>query len=372
MVVAKRNMGTRPKGGVFERSGEKSRKRGCWKLQCGGRPGNDNPVKEDAMKRYIASVAVLLCLTLIVCLFGTGETLAQSLGSKPIKLMVAAGPGGAEDLAARALAPLLQERLKTSVTVENNPGAGGKMAFEKLMKAEPDGHTLAVYTYPKSIIQEHIGKTNFRTMDFTPVYAWSTTWPVLVVNPESPFKTFDDFVKGAKAKPLAGGISNLGGQIHLLSLIFMDELGAKVNWVPYNSAAESLTAVAGKHLDFVIALTGSAAPLLDAGKVRPIILLGDQRDPFLPNVPAPKDLGFTFVSIPTSHCAMAPPKMAPAVLKILEAAFADACKDPIFLDFMQKRKMTVNPVTSEQLGKLTRELYPRIEKMAPALQAEVK
>lgn len=335
-------------------------------------PGTDKHIKEDAMKRFVASVAVFLFLPALVCCLGTGEALAEDLGSKPIKLMVAAGPGGAEDLAARALAPLLQERLKTSVSVENNPGAGGKMAFEKLMKADPDGHTLAVYTYPKSIIQEHIGKTNFRTMDFTPVYAWSSTWPVLVVNPDSSFQTFADFVKGAKEKPLAGGISNLGGQIHLLSLIFMDELGAKVNWVPYNSAAESLTAVAGKHLDFVIALTGSAAPLLDAGKVRPLLLLGDQRDPFLPNVPAPKDLGFNFASIPTSHCAMAPPKTPPAILKILEAAFADAVKDPVFIDFMKKRKMTLAPVTSAQLGKLTKELYPRIAKMAPALKAEIK
>lgn len=324
------------------------------------------------MKRSVASVSVLLCLTVLVCWSGTGEALEGSLGSKPVKLLVAAAPGGAEDLAARALAPLLQLRLKTTVSVENNAGAGGKMAFEKLQKADPDGHTLAVYTYPKSIIQELTGKTNFRTMDFTPIYAWSSTWPVLVVHPDSSFKTFDDFVKGAKVKPLAGGISNLGGQIHLLSLIFMHDLGAKVNWVPYNSSAESLTAVAGKHLDFVIALTGSAATMLDAGRLRPLLLLGDQRDPFLPNVPAPKDLGLNFASIPTSHCAMGPPKMPPAILKILEAAFADAVKDPMFVDFMKNRKMTLAPMTSEQLGNLTKELYPRIKKMVPLLRAELK
>ena len=324
------------------------------------------------MKRNLASVAVFLCLTVLICGVGQGDALAQGLGSKPIKLLVAAAPGGAEDLAARALSPLLQTRLKTTVSVENNPGAGGKMAFEKLQKADPDGHTLSVYTYPKSIIQELTMKTNFRTMDFTPIYAWSKTFPVLVVHPDSSFKTFDDFVKAAKTKPLSGGISNLGGQIHLIALIFMDNLSAKVNWVPYNSAAESLTAVAGKHLDFVIALTGSAAAMLDAGRLRPLLLLGDERDPFLPSVPTPKDLGFTLESIPTSHVAMGPPKMSPAILKTLEAAFADAVKDPLFVDFMNKRKMTLAPVTSAQLGKLTQDLYPIIKKMAPALQAEMK
>jgi tripartite-type tricarboxylate transporter receptor subunit TctC len=324
------------------------------------------------MKREGASVAVSLCLIVLFCCSGAAGVLAQDLGSKPVKLLVAAAPGGAEDLAARALSPLLQARLKTTVSVENNPGAGGKMAFEKLQKADPDGHTLSVYTYPKSIIQELTMKTNFRTLEFTPIYAWSKTFPVLVVHPDSSLKAFEDFVKAAKAKPLSGGISNLGGQIHLIALIFMDKLGAKVNWVPYNSAAESLTAVAGKHLDFVIALTGSAAAMLDAGRLRPLLLLGDDRDPFLPDVPTPKDLGLTLDSIPTSHVAMGPPKMSPATLKTLEAAFADAVKDPVFVDFMKKRKMTLAPLTSAQLGKLTQDLYPIIKQMAPALQAEIK
>jgi hypothetical protein len=70
--------------------------------------------------------------------------------------------------------------------------------------------------------------------------------------------------------------------------------------------------------------------------------------------------------------SQSPAPMPPAILKTLEAAFADAVKDPVFIDFMKKRKMTVATLTSEQLGKLTKELYPRIEKMAPALQREMK
>jgi tripartite-type tricarboxylate transporter receptor subunit TctC len=321
-------------------------------------------------KRRAAGIFFSLCI--LFCSVGAGDGLAASLGSKPVKLLVAAGPGGAEDLAARALAPLLQMRLKTTVSVENNPGAGGKMAFEKLQKADPDGHTLCVYTYPKSIILEYMGKTGYKTSDFSPIFAWSKTSPVLVVHPDSSFKTFNDFAKEAKARPLAGGVSNLGGNIHLISVILMDDLGAKVNWVPYNSSAESLTALAGKHLEFVIALTGSAAALLDAGKIKPLLLLDDERDPFVPNVPTPKELGVKLASVPTIHAAMAPPKTPAEIVKTLEAAFADAAKDPVFVDFMQKRKMTLAPVTSEQLGKLTKELYPRIEKIAPALQSESK
>lgn len=56
--------------------------------------------------------------------------------------------------------------------IENQPGAGGKVGFEKFQKAEPDGHTLITFTFPKSIIIEYMDKTGYRTKDFTPVYAW--------------------------------------------------------------------------------------------------------------------------------------------------------------------------------------------------------
>lgn len=322
------------------------------------------------MNRYFPIVTVILSLSVFVCLVGAGGTWAATLGSKSVKLLVASAPGGAEDMSARALAPLLQQKLNTTVSVENNPGAGGKMAFEKLQKADPDGRTLAVYTFPKSIILEYMSKTNYRTRDFTPIYAWSKTWPLLVVHIDSAWKTFDEFVKAAKAKPLAGGVSNLGGVIHLVSLIVMDDLGVKVNWVPYHSSAESLTALAGKHLDFVIALTGSASPLLDAGKIRPLLLFSEQRDPYVPNVPIPKELGFGLPSVPSIHCAMAAPNTPVPVAKTLERAFVTATEDPVFVDFMKRRKMTVDPVTSENLGKMVKDLYPRIEKIAPALQGK--
>jgi tripartite-type tricarboxylate transporter receptor subunit TctC len=317
------------------------------------------------------SIMILFGFLVFALLFPIdGEAANPSFGNSPVTFMVAAGPGGAEDLAARALAPLMKQRLNVAVNVENFPGAGGKMAFNKLQKAEPDGHTLSVYTFPKSIILEYMDKTNYRTRDFTPVYAWSKTYPLLVVPAESPFKSFDEFAKAAKAKPLSGGVSNRGGVIHLVSLIFMDEIGAKVKWVPFDSSAESLTALAGKHIDFVISLTGSAASLLDAGKIRPLLLIADQRDPFVPNVQTPKELGFTIPSVPSIHAAMAPPKTPAATVKILETAFTSAAKDPMFLDFMKNRKMTVDHVPSEELGAMVKDLYPRIEKIAPALKSE--
>ena len=76
------------------------------------------------------------------------------------------------------------------------------------------------------------------------------------------WKTFDEFVKAARAKTLSGGLSGRGSLTHLAGLVAMDELGIKVNWVPYDSAVESTAALAGKHLDFTVCLPTSAASLM--------------------------------------------------------------------------------------------------------------
>src|SRR3989304_1217426 len=172
----------------------------------------------------------------------TAAVSAAEFPSKPIKLIVTAGAGGGEDTEARALAPFVEKHLKTSVVIENQPGAGGKIAFEKFQKTEPDGYTLITYTFPKSVIIEYQGKTNYRTKDFTPIFAWSRSSQLLVVNGET-WKTFDEFLKAAKGKPLSGGLSGRGSTTHLMGLIALDELGIdKDNWVPYEGSAGSVAA----------------------------------------------------------------------------------------------------------------------------------
>lgn len=178
---------------------------------------------------------------------------------KPIKLIVTAAAGGGEDAEARGIAPYLEKYLGVSIQIENQPGAGGKIAFEKFQRTEPDGYTLITYTFPKSVIIEYMDKTGYKTKDFTPVFAWSRSNQLLVVHADT-WKTFDEFLKAAKTKILAGGLSGRGSTTHLAGLVAIEELGIKVNWVPYEGSAGSVAALAGKHLDFTICLVTSAVP----------------------------------------------------------------------------------------------------------------
>ena len=293
---------------------------------------------------------------------------AADFPTRPVKLIVTAAPGGGEDTEARAIAPFVEKHLGQQVVIENQAGAGGKIAFEKFVNVKPDGYTLITYTFPKSVIIEYQGKTGYKTRDFTPIFAWSRSSQILVVNGES-WKTFGEFLKAAREKPLSGGLSGRGSTTHLMGLIALDELGInKVNWVPYEGSAGSVTALAGKHLDFTISLATSAVPLIQAGKLRPLLLFSDKRDPYLPDVPIPKELGFEMSFIPTLRGVEAPANTPAEVVKVLEDAFRKAAQEQGFIDIAAKRKMVLQPVGSKEYAKAVADVYPRIAKFESMLK----
>jgi tripartite-type tricarboxylate transporter receptor subunit TctC len=315
------------------------------------------------LRKRFFSVFIAGMMFLSLCPLAAGADFPK----KPIKIVVCAGAGGGEDTEARGIAPYLEKYAGVSVLVENQPGAGGKIAFEKFQKTDPDGYTLLTYTFPKSIIIEYMDKTNYRTKDFTPVFFWSRANQLLVVHADN-WKTFDEFLKAAKAKTLAGGLSGRGSTTHLAGLVAMDELGVKVNWVPYEGSAGSNAALAGKHLDFNICLATSAVPLIQAGKLRPLVMFSDKRDPFFPDVPVPKELGFDVTPMPGIRGAEGPPNTPAPIVKILEEAFSKAVQEPGFIEFSKKRKMLLHPMKGEEFRQNVDSTYRHVEKFQAMLK----
>jgi len=310
----------------------------------------------------------LMALICVMMLFALSQgTWADEFPKKPIKMIVTAAAGGGEDMEARAIAPFVEKYLKVNVTIENQPGAGGKIAFEKFQRVEPDGYTLISYTFPKSVIIEHIDKTSFRTKDFTPIFAWSRGNQVLVVHADT-WKTFNEFLKAAKSRTLSCGLSGRGSTVHLAGLVAVEELGIKVNWVPYEGSAGSIAALAGKHLDFTICLSTSAVSLTKAGKIRPLLIFSDKRDPYFPDVPIPKELGFEVTPIPGIRGVEAPPKTPASIVRVLEEAFSKAVKEPGFIEVAKNRQIVLQPLSSKEFGQLVEATYPKVAKFSGMLK----
>lgn len=313
------------------------------------------------MMKHVERLTALFLVVGLALFFVSSTAFAQDFPKKPIKLIATADVGGGEDTEARGIAPFLQKYLGVTVMVENQGGAGGKIAFDKFQKTDPDGYSMIVSTFPKSVIIEYMGKVGYRTKDFTPVYAWALTNQLLVGHADT-WKNINEFLKDAKTRTLSGGLSGRGSTTHLAGLVAMDGLGVKVNWVPYEGSAGSVAALAGKHLDFTLCLSTSATSLIQAGKLRPLLLFGDERDPYLPDVPTPKEIGLNIPSMPALRGAETPPNTSPAIVKILEAGFEKAVKDPAFVDWAKKRKMVLRSFTSREFGKILLDTYPQVEK----------
>src|SRR3989304_5781470 len=119
-------------------------------------------------KKIVQSVLMIAVGLLLIIQPARGADFPK----KSVKIIITSGVGGGEDSDARALAPFLQKQLGVNVLIENQPGAGGKIAFERFQKTEPDGYSVVLYNFPKSIIIEYMGKVNFNTRDFIPTSSW--------------------------------------------------------------------------------------------------------------------------------------------------------------------------------------------------------
>jgi tripartite-type tricarboxylate transporter receptor subunit TctC len=148
----------------------------------------------------------------------------------------------------------------------------------------------------------------------------------------------------------------------------MDGLGVKVNWVPYEGSAGSVAALAGKHLDFTLCLSTSATSLIQAGRLRPLLLFGDERDPYLPDVPTPKEVGLNIPSMPALRGAETPPRTPAAIVKVLENGFSKAVNDPAFIDWAKKRRMVLRSFNAQAFGKGLTDSYAQVEKYQQMLK----
>ncbi len=306
-----------------------------------------------------------------ICLMPATRTWAAPprVGTFPerqITMLVAYAPGGKMDLEARALAMQLKKYLGVSVIIQNVPGANGRLGLTKLYRSKPDGYVIGGITIPNIQLVEVMSKAEFRSNDFTKIFAWSANNASLAV-PVDKWNSLEEFVSAGKAKTLSCGISGIGGSAHLAGLILEATLGLKFNWVPFNSGAEAAAALAGKHIDAATVSTASILPLQRAGRVKALVILAQERDQTMPEIPVPNELGYKYAAIPSVNGVAGPPGLAAAKVKLLEAAFAKAAKEPEFIAWAKRTGTELDMKNSRTLEKLTEDMTREVVKYSHLL-----
>ena len=224
----------------------------------------------------------------ILALATGGAALAQEFPAKPIRLINGFAPGGPLELISRVIAGPLSERLGQPVVVESRPGASGIIAAEAIAKAEPDGHTLGMFTGAHTTFPA-LGKTlPYDTVDsFQPVTSVVFYAFVVAVRADHEARTMRQLIDIAKANPgkLNYGSAGNGTTSHLTGELLKLMAGINLVHVPYKGDAGSMTALLGGEIQVSIATTVGIAPRIQAGTLRALAITSPARWRGLPEVP---------------------------------------------------------------------------------------
>jgi tripartite-type tricarboxylate transporter receptor subunit TctC len=223
--------------------------------------------------------------------------------SRPLRIVVPNGAGGAADLTARVIGQQIAGPLGQGVIIENRPSAGGIVAAETVARAEPDGHTMLLVSSGTAVSAALFKSLPFDTLkDFAPVSMLATFDLALVVNQRGPLRTLGDFLAEARARPgkLNLGTPQIGTTQHLAAELFRATAGIDVQVVPFNGTPPALTALLGGQIDAVLDILGPLMPQIGSRALRPLAVLGGQRAPQLPEVPAARESGGAMASFNVS------------------------------------------------------------------------
>jgi len=252
--------------------------------------------------------------------------------SKPITYIVPFGPGGTTDVLARLVTVKAGPALGTTFVIENKPGAGGGMGSDFTAKAAPDGYTIQGGTISSHAINASLyAKLPYDPIrNFTPITMIGSMPNILVVRADSPYKSVQDVIAAAKAKPgtINFASSGNGTSQHLSGVFFEQMTGGKMVHVPYKSSAESLNAIlAGQGADVIFENLAPALPHIKAGKLRALGVTSEKRSSALPDIPAIAETlpGFGIVSW---QAIFAPAGVPQPVVDRLSAELIKAVKDP--------------------------------------------
>lgn len=218
----------------------------------------------------------------------SGAATAQDYPSQTVHLILPYNPGGIVDGVGRTIASGLSEVTGQSVVPENRPGAGGVVGSDSVVNSQADGHTILLMD-PAIVTLPHLrSDLPFDPLtDLKAVSVVSSSPLVLVVSPDLPVETFEDFVEYVRDNPgtLNYASAGIGTTPHLAAELFLEEAGLEANHVPYNGIAPSFADLMAGVVQFSFSSLSGAQPFTADDRVRALATTGSERNPAYPDLP---------------------------------------------------------------------------------------
>jgi tripartite-type tricarboxylate transporter receptor subunit TctC len=306
----------------------------------------------------------------LATVFAVSTAKASDFPNQPITLVVPYSAGGATDAMFRALANAASAHFPQPVVVVNRAGGSGSVAISYMLGRPADGYTVNVIV---PVLQRASYQNEFSfdvVKDIKPVIQVGGLQYGIVVRADSPFQNLTDLVEFAKANPgelsyMSAGVGS-GGHIYMQEIAEKAGGNVKFNHIPTQGDTNAAQALLGGHVDAIAVTPGGWSGLVEAGDLRLLATLGEERTQRFPNAPTVREQGFDVVHLTPLGLAVHPNTPDDIVQK-LHDGFKKAMDENVFLESMNQRENAVMYLGSADYVKAWAESYIEEGKRAKML-----
>ena len=317
---------------------------------------------------WVTSLAVSLGMA--GALLSSPAALAQAFPNKPLRLICPFPPGGAVDIASRAIAQELSKNLGQPVTVENRPGAGGNIGGAEAARANPDGYTIFMTTSGIQAINPVLyAKMPFDpNKDLVPVSALVSLNNVLVLHPSIKANSVPEVIAMAKSQPGAMNYASSGSgtSIHMSGEMFKSLTGVNITHIPYKGSAPAMTDLLGGQVMMMFDNIPSAIPHIKSGKLKALATTGSKRDPLLPELPTLAEAGVSGYESGVWFGLAVPANTPRDVIMKLNAEAIKGTRSPEFVKRMTELGYNIMGTSPEVMTDMSR---AEVQRWGPIVKA---
>ena len=275
------------------------------------------------MQTFLARLVVVSWAVLLAG--ACAPALAQDYPSKPIRLVIPWPAGGIADLRGRLIGDRLAKALGQPVVIDNRPGADGTIGAYAVAKSRADGYTILLGSNIDQAIAPAVSRElQYEPLrDLVPIILTGKSHLVLVVNPSVPARDAKEFLVWLKTSHVAPAYSSGGNAhaAHLAGVMLQERLGTDLLHVPYKGSAPALTAVVSGEVTFGFDFVATSVPMIEAGNLRALAVMGPRRLRLLPTVPSVDEVGLEKAYAYTWGAFFVAAGTPPLVIKRLQAEF---------------------------------------------------